>query len=206
MRILDCEQGSDEWFAARCGKATASEFHSILAKGEGKTRTAYLYRIISERLSGKPADTFTNDNMERGKRLEPKARIAYELVTDSMVQAVGLILHDDLQVAASPDFLVGDDGGGEIKSVLRTTQIETLFAGKMPTAHIPQVQGNLWVSGRKWWDFVSYCPDMPEEFSLIRHRIYRDEAYISNLESEVRRFLADVDQKMAEARYLVGRP
>lgn len=186
-------QGSEEWLLARCGNATASEFASILAKGQGKTRAAYLRRIIAERLTGKPCETYRNAHMERGTLQEPRARMAYEARTGNLVEEVGFIKHPELSAGCSPDGLVDVDGGGEFKSVIPTVQLDTLLCGSYPPEHKAQVQGNLWITKRKWWDFASYCPDMPEPLRLYVYRVKRDEAYIEMLESEVRKFLREAD-------------
>jgi hypothetical protein len=188
------KQGSPEWLAARCGKATASEFAAILAKGEGKTRASYLRRVLAERLTGKPTDTYRNGHMDRGQEQEPFARMAYEERTGVMVEEVGFIQHPTLQAGCSPDALVGLEGGAEIKSVIPTVQLETIMRGKYPTEHRAQIQGNIWLSCRKWWDFNSYCPDMPEKLRLYTFRVERDESYIAMLEEEVTKFLNEVDE------------
>lgn len=198
MKILTCEQGSAEWFAARAGRATASKFNAILAKGQGKTRATYLRQVCAERITGLPTETFKNVIMEeRGHGLEPLARMAYETAVHDLVDQVGLILHDDILVSASPDFLWGK-GGGEIKSVLPTTQIETWAAGGYPSEHKPQIMGNIWIAGAEWWDFVSYCPEMPPHLQLYIFRVMPDLEYISALEAEVKTFLADVDAYLAK--------
>lgn len=197
MKILRFEQNSDEWKAARAGLATASEFSSILAKGKGVTRESYLKRVAIERLTGKPLDSYKNGNMDRGHELEPLARAEYEIRFGVMVDTVGLIVHDHIQAAASPDGLVGDDGGIEIKCVIPTTQWDVWQEQCIPSEHFPQIQGNMWISGRQWWDFVSYCPEMPEHLQLFVQRLERNENYIRTLEGEVRRFLAEVEVKIA---------
>jgi hypothetical protein len=193
MRVIRCEQGSEEWRSYRAGLATASEFSSILAKGQGKTRASYLKRVVAERLTGIPTEAYKNGNMDRGHELEPMARAAYEVSRDVMVDQVGLILHDSLKVGASPDGLVGR-GGVEIKSVIPTTQVDTIMGGRVPPEHTPQIQGNIWLAEADYWDFVSYCPEMPEHLQLFVVRCSRDEIYIASLESEVRRFLGDVEE------------
>lgn len=186
-------QGSPEWFAERVGFATASEFSSVLAKGQGKTRAAYLRRVVSERLTGKPAETYKNSHMERGQEQEPFARMAYEERTGKIVQEVGFIKHSTLKSGCSPDGLIGEDGGAEIKSVIPTVQLETIMAGDYPSEHKAQIQGSMWITGRKSWDFCSYCQDMPENLQLYVFTAARDDAYILTLEAEVRVFLSDAD-------------
>lgn len=186
-------QGSEEWLLARCGKATASEFSSVLAKGEGKTRMAYLRRVVTERLTGKPTETYSNGHMERGREQEPFARMAYEATTGVLVDEVGFLNHPTLKAGCSPDGLVGEDGGAEIKSVIPTVQLDTILAGGYPSKHRAQIQGSLWITGRAWWDFCSYSPDMPEHLRLYIHRVTRDEDYIKTLAIEVISFLGEVD-------------
>lgn len=195
------QQGSDEWIQARLGKATSSEFSSILAKGQGKMRAAYLRRVVAERLTGKPIENGSyggwKKNLERGQEQEPFARMAYESRTGSIVQEVGFIAHPTLQTGCSPDGILGEDGGAEIKSVIPTVQLETILAGEYPSEHRAQVQGSLWITGRSWWDFCSYCHDMPANLQLYVFRVVRDEAYIKMLEAEVRAFLAEADALVA---------
>lgn len=198
MKILDLEQGSPEWFEARAGRATASEFSSILAKGQGKTRAAYLRKVAAERLTGKPVESYKNQHMERGQEQEQFARAAYEIEKGVLVQRVGLIIHDDLMVSCSPDGLVGNNGGTEIKSVISTVQMDTLLAGGYPPEHKAQIQGSLWISEREWWDFVSFSPDMPKHLQAYIFRVFRDDSYIKTLEAEVRAFLDEVDALLAK--------
>lgn len=187
-------QGTPEWFAERLGRATASEFSSVLAKGEGKTRAKYLRRIVTERLTGKPLESYSNDHMQRGTLQEPHARLAYEAETGEPVEEVGFIKHPKIMAGCSPDGLVGKSGAIECKSVIATVQLETIIgSADYPTEHKPQVQGVLWITGREWCDFVSYSPDMPAHLQLYRFRVQRDEAYIANLEREVIKFLEEVD-------------
>lgn len=185
-------QHSDEWFQARCGRVTASCFADVMAKGQGKTRTKYLRRIVAERLTGKPMETYTNGHMERGTEQEPFARMSYEAITGAIVQEVGFVAHPSLMAGCSPDGLIGDDGGAEIKSVIPTVQLETILNGGYPSEHKAQIQGSLWITGRKWWDFCSYSPDMPEHLRTYIFRVERDEDYIKTVEEEVIGFLIDV--------------
>jgi hypothetical protein len=189
-------QGSEEWLLARCGKATASEFSSILAKGQGKMRAAYFRRVVAERLTGKPSETYRNGHMDRGQEQEPLARMAYELATDALVEEVGFIDHPSLMAGCSPDGLLDQDGGAEIKSVIPTVQVETILTGGYPSEHRSQIQGSLWITGRKWWDFCSFSPDMPANLRLYIFRVERDEDYIKALEAEVRVFLGEVDAQV----------
>lgn len=188
-------QGSEEWLQARCGNATASEFKSIIAKSKDlRMRAAYINRLVVERLTNKPAETFSGANTRRGQAQEPRGRMGYEARTGNLVEEVGFIKHPEIAAGASPDGLVDEDGGVEIKSVIPTVQIDTILSGAYPSEHKAQVQGNLWITGRAWWDFVSFCPDMPEHLRLYIFRVQRDEEYIAALEAEVRKFLTEVDR------------
>lgn len=195
-------QGSPEWLQERCGHATASEFSSILAKGQGVTRTKYLRRIVCERLTGKPSENSSyggwQKNLERGTEQEPFARIAYEEQTGNLVEEVGFIKHASLMAGCSPDGLIGADGGCEIKSVIPTVQLDTILAGGYPSEHRAQIQGNLWITGRAWWDFCSFSPDMPEHLRTYIFRVVRDESYILNLAAEVTVFLGEVGAMVAK--------
>ena len=178
----------------RVGNATASCFKDILAEGKGKTRTAYLRRVVAERLTGRPTESYRNAHMDRGTEQEPFARMAYEAATGNVVQEVQFIKHPTLAAGCSPDGLVDHDGGGEYKCVIPTVQIETILSGAYPSEHKPQVQGNLWITERAWWDFASFCPDMLDrKLKLYIFRVQRDEEYITRLEREVRVFLQEVD-------------
>ncbi len=185
------EQGSAEWLAERCGMVTASRFADVLAKGQGKTRASYMRQVVAERLTGKPTESYKNAHMERGTEQEPHARMAYEAKTGNVVEEVGFI--GELFYGCSPDGLIDLDGGAEIKSVIPTVQLDTILSGKCPTGHIAQIQGCMWVTGRQWWDFVSFSPDMPEPHNLYIYRVMRDEPYIATLALEVAQFIRDCD-------------
>ena len=186
MQIIDCEQGSPEWFAARAGIPTASEFSTVMAKGEGKTRKTYMLKLAGEIITGDPMPSYSNADMERGKVMEDEARDLYAFMTDNEPQRVGFIRSGN--AGASPDSLIGDKGGLEIKSALAHIQIERLLADALPSEHKAQVFGCMWIAEREWWDFTSYCPKLP----LFVKRVYRDEDYIKKLADEVERFNADL--------------
>jgi len=185
LRVYDFEQRSPEWFACRLGIPTASRFKDVLAKGQGKTRRTYLYTLAGEILTGTVADSYCNADMERGKQLEAEARSAYEFQFDQSPALVGFMRRGD--VGCSPDSLIGDDGLLEIKTKFPHLQIECLETGALPSEHVAQVQGQLWVSGRQWCDFVSYWPGLP----LFRIRVARDEAYMARLAAEIAEFNAE---------------
>lgn len=193
MIVIDTEQGGEEWKKYKIGVPSASKFGAVLAKGQGATRKKYLIDKVAERLTGKFPEQYVSDDMLRGVELEPDARDAYAFTQGVEVIQAGLALLDDKSACASPDGLVGVNGGLEIKSVKANTHIETILSGKMPPKHKPQVQGNLWIWEREWWDFMSYCPDIADRPIFIQ-RVYRDEDYIKNLMSEINRFNDDVNE------------
>lgn len=200
---MNAPQGSEAWLLARCGRATASEFASVLAKGEGKTRRAYMLRLVGERLTGKPAETYSGKHTDRGQEQEPYARMAYEAARGVFVEESEFIPHPTLMAGCSPDGLIDDDGGVECKSVIPTVQIATIERGTYPPEHRAQIMGNLWVTRRAWWDFASYCADIrAEHLRLYVFQVKRDEEYIANLEKEVRMFLKETDELYAR---LMGR-
>ncbi len=189
------KQGSDEWFAARCGVVTASNFKLVMTGGGGKTRRSYMQKLVEEILTSSPAaPAFQSEAMMRGVDLEPDARRAYEALTDNSVQEVGIAyLCPEKRVAASPDGLIGDDGGLEIKCPLPHTHEKYLQDGRIPKQYLPQVQGSLWVTGRQWWDFVSFAPEFGSERNIMVHRVRRDEAYIETLSAKIHTFIEELD-------------
>lgn len=195
IEIIDCEQGTPEWFAARVGIPTASRFSDILAKGEGKTRGRYLRDLAAEIIRGTPEEeTYTNTHMERGKAQEDEARRLYAFMADADPVQVGFIR--DGRKGCSPDSLIGDDGGLEIKTAFGHIQIERLQRGTLPSEHVAQVQGSLWVTGRQWWAFMSYSPGLPP----LIVRVERDEPYIAALAKAVDAFNEELDALVASVR------
>lgn len=192
LEVFDCEQGTPEWFDARARTVTASEFATVMAKGRGGgesvTRRKYLLTLAGEILTGEIADKWEgNRHTERGHLLEPEARDAYALISGVEPIKVGFLRRG--QVGASPDSLIGTDGLLEIKTKLPHLQLECLEADRLPPEHVAQVQGQLWVSGRDWCDFVSYWPGLP----IFIKRAHRDEAYIAALSVAVDEFLAELN-------------
>jgi putative phage-type endonuclease len=205
MNIIDFPQGSAEWLASRAGVATASCFAAIMAtvkSGEAADRRNYRARLVVERLTGKSVPSFQNAAMKQGTEREPFARMAYEAHTGNIVQEVGLCMHDTLTAGASPDGLIGEDGGLEIKCPELAAHLNYLQIGAEPPEYTWQIQGGMWVTGRQWWDFVSYNPDFPEHLQLIVRRIQRNEDAIKKLAAEVEKFLGEVDAEVERIRSL----
>jgi hypothetical protein len=193
MRTYDVEQGSAQWLKLRLGIPTASSFHRIIPpktlKLSGQSK-AYMYELVSERLSGKPARDYQSEFMERGSLLEPVAIETYEEARGVKVNRVGFCTDIDAQFGCSPDGLVGDDGGLEIKCPSPAVHAEYL-CGKHD-AYKCQIQGGLLVTDRQWWDFMSYHPDMPP----LIVRFERDEKFISALYTALVAFCGQLDEMM----------
>lgn len=163
MKIIDVEQGTPEWLHARIGVLTASQMDQVITPKTLKpsaSRVALAYLMLAEEMIGQPLDNQSSGFMQRGTALEAEARAWYSFERDVEVVRVGLITTDDGRAGCSPDGLVGDDGGVEIKCPAAHTHVGYLLDGP-GTDYACQVQGSLWVTGRAWWDFVSYCPGMP---------------------------------------------
>ena len=201
MIQVDCKQGTDEWHRARLGIPTASNFGKILTPtGRPSTQAdTYRMKLLAEWLTGEQEDEITTYWMQRGYLLQPEALKFYELHRDVVASEVGLCYLDDRRViGASPDGLIGEEGGLEIKCPSGGVHLRFLMTGSLPSDYIPQVQGNLYVTGREWWDFVSYHPQMPSDVI----RIERDERYIGLLASSLDEF---VEQLMADRAALLAR-
>lgn len=193
------EQGSDEWLQARLGRATASRFTDIMAltrSGYSASRKNYTAELVIQRITQQIPENFSSAAMAWGTDTEPVARLAYELETGNEVEETGLWMHDDIEAGASPDGFIGQDGLLEIKCPNSATHLETLHTGKVPRQYIAQVQGQMWITDRKWCDFVSFDPRMPENAQMIIIRVNRDDEYIERLEEEVRSFLIDVENEV----------
>lgn len=199
MIHFDHPQGSPEWLASRCGVASASRFAAIMATiktGEAAERRNYRTDLVVERLTGKPLETFTTNAMKQGIEREPLARVAYETRTGNMVEQVGFCRHDVLLAGASPDGLIDEEGGLEIKCPERSAHLRYLQQDMEPPEYTWQIQGGMWITSRQWWDFVSYNPDFPQHLQLIVRRIKRNEEAIKKLAAEVVKFLAEVDAEV----------
>ena len=203
MKIIDCVQGAEEWKHARIGIPTASAFDNIITP---KTRKAsgsqakYLARLAAEWFVDEPIDHGTSGFMERGKDMEKEAVKWYNAVYDADAVAVGFATTDDGKIGCSPDRLVGDDGGAEIKCPAAHTHLGYwLNNSLLVDEYHCQVQGCLWVCERQWWDIVSYNPVIPP----VVVRIARDEGFIGALATLTREFvgkLDDIKSKLAPFR------
>lgn len=202
---MDNQQRSSDWFSARWGVATASRFADVMAKGRNGQPLAsyknYLAELVIERLTEPPTEDtgYKSGAMEWGIENEPVALLAYELETGNQVSSAFFEKHPTLEAGASPDGYVGDDGLIEIKCPNSATHLETLKNQEIPKQYYAQVQGQLWITGRKWCDFVSYDPRYPANAQIFITRIERDNDYIEELKEEMIEFLAEVT---AETNYV----
>lgn len=178
--ILDCEQRSREWFTARAGLLTASEAAAMLSKpkknGEETVGKVELrLRLALESLRGEPLeDSFESQWMIRGRAREADAVGAYEAASGEIVTTVGFLRHDTLPIGCSPDGLIGEDGGLEVKCPKFTTHYEYLRNKTLPSEYAPQITHSLYVTGRSWWDFCSYCPEFDGAARLFVFRVWRE--------------------------------
>ena len=188
MKAHNVQQGSPEWKALRIGIPTASNFSKILTPRTGKASSqapAYMCQLIAESLLEVPLDGDATDYMERGQQLEAEAVRYYEMARGMDTEAVGFCTLDDGSAGCSPDRLVGSDGGLEIKCPTPGVHVQYLLGLEAVTdRYRAQVQGGLWITGRRWWDTLSYHPEMQP--ALIR--VERDEEFIAALERAVRAF------------------
>ena len=196
------EQRSDQWFAARIGKVTASRVADVLAKtqsGYAASRANYMAQLVCERLTGQREEFFISSAMQHGTDTEPLARAAYESLKDVLVDEVGFVPHPSIIMAgASPDGLVKDDGLLEIKCPNTATHIETLLSQTVPGKYNTQMQFQMACTGREWCDFVSFDNRLPQELQLFVKRVPRDNMYIRLMEEEIIKFLNELDIKIAQ--------
>jgi len=194
------EQRSDEWFAARLGKVTASRVADVIAKtktGPSASRENYATQLVLERLTNKQAESYTNAAMQWGTETEPMARQAYELKRGLFVNETGFVDHPTIEMSgASPDGLVGTDGLIEVKCPNSATHMETMLTQKVPVKYIPQMMWQMACTGRNWCDFVSYDPRFPENLQIFIERVTYDPTYVRMLELEITQFLDEVTKKV----------
>jgi putative phage-type endonuclease len=200
------EQRSEEWFAARCGKVTASRVADIMARtktGPSASRENYLAQLVCERMTGKPAESYSNSAMAWGTEQEPFARAAYESAKDVLVEEVGFVPHPSFSEAgASPDGLVGEFGLVEIKCPNTATHIQTLLEQKVPEKYNTQMQWQMACTQRHWCDYVSFDPRMAEGLQLFIKRVEFDPVYVGKLDKEIINFLLDLEDKITQLNKL----
>lgn len=200
MKVLNVEQGTEQWLQARAGLVTASRMSDVLAKlksgDEAASRRDYKAQIVAEILTGAPVEErYYNAEMQWGNEQEPFARAAYEVAKGVMVDQVGFVLHEKIaRTGASPDGLVEKDGMVELKCPKTATHLSCLLKrDDVPPEYVPQMMWQIACAGRKWCDFVSFDPRLPEKYQLFIVRLKRDDERIAEMEKEVKAFLAEVD-------------
>ena len=195
MIILDMEQGSDEWLAARLGRPSASMFSKLITtKGKPSTQAGgYINKLAGERLSGESEAFYTNEHMVRGTELEPEAREAYEFISGNNVLEVGFVVDPSFEYGCSPDGLIGTDGGIEIKCPAATTMMKYYQdSEELVKAYYQQIQGCMWVTKRDWWDAFAYHPKMKH----VLVRVPRDDTFIAKLAVEVEAAVIEIKNQV----------
>jgi putative phage-type endonuclease len=198
--MTDIIQGTDAWHQLRLGRVTASRVADIMAKtktGVSASRQNYLIELALQRVTGTIEPTYTNDAMAWGTATEPQARVAYEVKTGNFVDQIAFVNHPTIEwFGCSPDGLVSNDGLIEIKCPNSATHWATIKDGKPPTKYLIQMQTQMAVTNRQWCDFVSFDPRMPERSQLFICRVERDKTMIDEIESEVMKFLSEVESEV----------
>ncbi len=226
MRVVNCEQGSAQWLQIRTGKITASRVAECLSKYkslgpkkdgtprkndrsncETAERMNYRIDLIVERLTGRSTENFVSPEMIWGRDNEDAARIAYELSQDVMTERVGFILHPSYDFCgASPDSLVGNNGGLEIKAPKSATHWKWRREKVVPEEYQPQCLLNMLCAEREWWDFCSFDPRLPEGANLFIVRMHRDEERIKAMEEEMLRLDEEIESEIASEGLVKWKP
>jgi hypothetical protein len=202
--IVDVDQNSPEWFAARAGRLTSSCADVIFMNGRSKgtestTKRDLRIRLALERLTGRSLDGegYRSADMEYGSKREPDARLAYQAHTGILLDTIGFLAVDGLLLGASPDAIVGSiDGGAEIKCPKPATHLAYLRTPGIPSDYLPQLRHQLLVTGAPWWDFVSFDDRMPDDLQLVVRRLWAKDADLAAHELAVRAFLTEVEREM----------
>lgn len=207
--VVEVEQKSPEWFAARCGKVTGSQAGDMLSKvktGEAAARRDLRTKLALERLTGVPQeDGYVNADMKRGAELEDAALAAYEAATGVLVERVGFVQHVSLAAGHSPDGILDDfDGLLELKAPRSATHLRYLRGKTMPAEHIAQVTHGLFVTGAQYCDFASFDPRFPEPLRLFKVRVLRSDVDLAAYELVLRVFLTEVEREVEEVSALVS--
>jgi len=195
-------QRTPEWYEARTGRVTASPIHKVYKKlksgAYSSERETYFFQVLAERLTGVPAAGFKSSAMQRGIDKEAEAREAYQRKTNLPVTEAPFVRHPTIEGAgASPDGFVGDEGLIEIKVPNSATAAKVLLNDYLDPDYEAQMQWQMACTGRLWCDYAVYDDRMPENLRLYVRRINRDDALISEVEREVRKFLAEIEAAVA---------
>lgn len=199
MKIIRCAQRSHEWWEARLGHVTGSKVAAVLSYlkrgGETQARANYRMKVVAELLTGIPeSEGYVSAAMDWGNEQEAFARGAYEVRTNCSVSQFGFMLHDTIPFfGGSVDGLVGEDGGTEFKSPDTTTHLRWICDDVIPEEHVPQMLSYMSITGRRWWDFVSFDPrPMDPRYHLFIKRLHWDDTQIAWVEDGVKQFLSEV--------------
>lgn len=199
MILVNCTQGTPEWFAARAGVITASKFSdaiSTLRSGDpSQASKDYAYKVAIERIYGETTeDTFVTWEMRRGTELEPLARIAYEAKTGNLAEESGIVLTEDRAFGYSTDGFVDEDGLIEIKCPNSARKLVEMWETGDISEYEHQIQGGMWITGRKWCDFIMYAPQLESVGKhLFIKRVERDEDFIEEMEEKLVAFSRRVE-------------
>lgn len=196
--IINADQRSPEWFAARAGRLTGSRAADMLAtikSGEAAARRDYRMQLVCERLTGQPQeDGFVNAAMQRGIDLEPMAFAAYEAVTGNVAVRTGFLSHVAHLAGCSLDGHVDNFAGiVELKCPKSSTHLKYLRDGSIPRDYLPQITHNLWISGAEWCDFLSFDDRFPSELQVFYTRVLAVDLDMSAYEKSALAFLAEVE-------------
>jgi len=193
MITINVEQGSPEWFAARLGIPTASNFDKIVtSKGEtSKQAEKYMYQLAAERITGYPEEGYEGHAMLRGSALESEAKQLYEMTTGEVIEKVGICYPDEKKLfSCSPDGLIGDHGLLEIKCPQSYAAVGYLLDGGLPSEYVQQVQGQLLVTERQWVDFMVYYPGLKP----LIVKVYKDLRFCMLLDANLKDFCKNLDK------------
>lgn len=194
------EQGTDAWFAMRLGKVTASRVADVMAKtktGVAASRQNYLIELALQRVTGVFEQGFTTQAMQDGIDREAQARVLYEVTTGEFVDQAPFVDHPTIQgFGASPDGLVNFNGLCEIKCRGNAGHWEVIKTGEIPKKYWIQQQAQLACTAREWNDYVGYNPNFPDKSKLYVQRVYRDEAFIADMETQIKQFLIEVEEEV----------
>jgi putative phage-type endonuclease len=203
METSEIIQGSEAWLKMRCGLITGSQIANVMQEKKGTGYANYQAQLVAERLTGCIVETYKNAYMERGNDDEGAARDCYEFVTGNTVEQVAFVKHPYIECAGcSPDGLIGDDGLVEIKRKIPALHIAYLLKNEVPSEYRKQMMFQMACTGRKWVDFASYCPELPEEMQLFVIRYSRDEEAIKAMEAATIAFNASVEKIIEDLKRL----
>ena len=208
--MSDIIQGTPEWLQLRLGHVTASRVADIMAKtktGPSASRQNYLIELAIQRVTGVVEESYKNEAMTRGQEEEPKARQAYELLTETFVEEVPFVKHKTIEwFGCSPDGIIKNNDGTynllEIKNPNSATHWSYIKEGEPPTKYKIQIMAQMACTGAQWCDFFSYDSRMPEGSRHFLKRMMRDNKFIEEMEKEVKTFLDEVadEVRLMEAR------